>query len=135
MGRILNYLTFVSLMFLFALPMLAFGQEAVDLSKELPIQDFVMSLVESIGGFKGASSLAIAAAVVQLVMKFFRTSLASFAGKYKLVIVYLLSVVSGVMSMKLAGVDLFAAFLHSNTLAAIQVFGNQVYKQFIVKED
>ena len=79
--------------------------------------------------------MGLAALLSQLAMLFLRTPLASFAGKYKLVAIYVLSVVAGLLTLKVSGMDWGAAALHTQTLAALQVFGNQVYKQFIQKAD
>lgn len=111
-----------------------FAQVAGDVLSE-PSSVEIMAFLAALGGLKGASSLAIAAAAVQAIMLLLRSSLGSFAGKFKLLIVLLLSVVSGVIALKLNGVELGAALLHSSTMASFQVFANQVYKQFFVKED
>lgn len=87
-------------------------------------------LIKSIGGLKGAGALAIVAFCVQAVMLFFRTPLADFAGKWKLLIVSLLSLVGGVLALKLTGLDWLGSLVHSSTLTAVTVFGNQVLKQF-----
>ena len=111
-----------------------FAQVAGDVLAE-PSSAEIMAFLAALGGLKGAGSLAIAAAVVQAIMLLLRSSLGSFAGKAKLTIVLLLSVVSGVIALKLNGVELGAALLHSSTMASFQVFLNQVYKQFFAKED
>lgn len=98
-----------------------------------PSADELLALVASLGGLKGASALAIAAVVVQALMLALRSSLGEVAGKFRLLAVYLLSVVVGVITLRVAGVDLGAALVHTQTLAALQVLANQVFKQFFVK--
>lgn len=91
------------------------------------------NLINSLAGLKGAGALAISAFVVQVIMRLLNTKLGDVAGKWKLLIVYVLSVVSGVLGLKAAGLDIGAALVHAQTLAAFQVLANQVYKQFIKK--
>lgn len=110
---------------------LAFAQAS--LPTDIEASDAVAELLRSIGGLKGASALAIVAVVVQAVMLFFRTKYASFAGKWRIVVVTGLTVVAGVLALRVAGVDWIGALLHSSTLAAVQVFGNQFVKQLTEK--
>jgi len=95
--------------------------------------EFIQSLIVAIGGFSGASTLAVVGIIVQLLIKFFKTPIALFASKYKLVIVSGLSVVGAVIGLSMQGVDLLSAIMSGGTLAAIQVFVHQIYKQFIEK--
>ena len=66
---------------------------------------------------------------------FFKTPLASFAGKYRLLIVLGLTVAASVVGLMSQGVTFFAALVNGATLSALQVFAHQVYKQFIEKKD
>lgn len=75
------------------------------------------------------SSLAIVGALVQLVMLLLKTKLGEMAGKWRLISVSLLSVVGGVLALKVQGVDWAQSLTHASTLAAFQVFMHQVYKQ------
>ncbi len=100
-----------------------------------PSNEEIVALFTAIGGLKGAGALAIAAVVVQALLLAVRHSIGDFLGKYKLLAVYGLTMVAGVLSLHLAGVELGAALVHSNTLAALQVFLNQIWKQFFVKQD
>ena len=111
-----------------------FAQIAGDVMAE-PSSVEIMAFLSALGGIKGAGALGIAAMAVQGLMLLFRSKLGSFAGKFKLLLVLLLSLVSGVIALKMHGVDLGAALLHSSTMASFQVFANQVYKQFFAKED
>lgn len=95
---------------------------------------FLMELIKSLGGIKGASGLAIAALVTQLIMKALQTPLAAMMGKYRLLVVALLSLVSGVLALMVSGVTLPMALLHSTTLTAVQVFVHQILKQFAEKK-
>jgi hypothetical protein len=102
---------------------------------EISNQDFINLLLKSIGDIKGATGLGIVVIIVQLLMAFFKTQLSNFAGKYKLLIVTFLTLVLGVLTLKTSGLTWSAALLHSSTIAAFQVFFNQLYKQFFVKND
>ena len=92
-----------------------------------------MALFQSMGGLQGAGAMAIAAFVVQALMYAARSKLGEYAGKWRLVAVYALTMLSGALSMKMAGATWGAALMHSNTLAAMQVFVHQVYTQFSEK--
>lgn len=98
----------------------------------IPDGDFLMSLWASIGSIKGLSAMGIVVVVVQVIMAASQTSFVEshVPGKIRLVIVYGLSLILGVLSLHVAGVDWVAALLHSNTLAAFQVLAQNVYKQF-----
>lgn len=98
-----------------------------------PTTQEIMSFITALGGLKGAGAFVIAGIVVQGLMLLFRSKLGDFAGKFKILVVYFLSIASGIIALKIAGVDIGAAFVHSNTLAALQVFLNQLYKQFFEK--
>jgi len=109
----------------------AWAQPApASLPADLSTTEALDLLIKSLGGLKGAGALAIVATCVQGVMLFFRTPLAAFAGKYRLLIVSILSLVGGVLALKLTGLDWVASLVHSSTLTSVMVFGNQVVKQF-----
>jgi hypothetical protein len=97
------------------------------------VPDFLMQLWLSVGQVKGASALCVVLIITQAGMYFFRTELGQVAGKWKLSIVLLLSLASGVIALKLSGLTWVGALLHSTTLTAMQVFGHQVIKQFSEK--
>lgn len=99
----------------------------------MPTQDFVALLLDSIGKLKGASAMSLAVLVTQLLLAFFKTPMGEFAGKYKLLAVLLLSLVTGVLGLMMSGLDWKAALIHSSTLAAFQVLIHQIYIQFIKK--
>jgi hypothetical protein len=98
-----------------------------------PSAEELQTWFASIGGLKGAGVLAIVYFVVQGLALFFRTALAKFAGIYQLLIINGLTLVLGVLAMKLTGVDWVAALLSSGNLALIQLFINQAWKQFTKK--
>lgn len=100
---------------------------------EVPVSDVLQSLIAVIGGIKGASALGVSVLIVQLLMAFFGSSLADFAGKYKLLIVYGLSLGATFLASLVSGSSLMSALISGNVLAAAQVFGHQVYSQFFVK--
>lgn len=119
----------LAVLLVFLLPMLAFAQDAV------PTEEFLKALIASIGGMKGASHLAIAGVVVQLLIMLLKTPLMGsvfkkIGGQWKLTVVSGLSLIAGVISLKLSGVELGAALIHSTTLTAFMVFANELYKHF-----
>jgi hypothetical protein len=98
------------------------------------MEQFLADIIAFIATVKGASVLAIAAGIAQLVMKFFQTPLADFAGKYKLLIVSGVSVVATVLGAMVTGLSFGAAILSGGAIAALQVFLHQIYTHFFAKE-
>lgn len=102
---------------------------------DLEVGDALQTLIKSLGGLKGASALAIAVFVAQGVLLFFRTQLASFAGKWRLVIVTALTLVVGVLGLSMVGIPWTSALVHANTVTAFQVFIHQLIAQLSTKKD
>lgn len=102
--------------------------------------DFVAPIPEDWGQIivnltKGELSvLAIVAAVVQFLMLLFRTKLGEKSGKFRLLFVSGLSLVGGVLGLKIQGMEWGSALVHSSTLAAMQVFGFELYKKLVVEK-
>ena len=120
---------------LLMLPIIAFAQELGQVSDI----EFLQELLKFVGGLKGAGSLAIVVGVVQVIMQLLKTPIIAklipkLTGAKKLLIVSGLSVAGGMMALMISGQTLFAALLHSTTLAALQVFANQIFQQFSKKE-
>jgi len=103
------------------------GDQSVDLDSGV----FITAMVTAMGGMSGLGALGIVALCVQLLMLFFRTPLASFAGKWKLVIVLSLSLVGGFLAQMFNGLPWYGALLSAGSLTAIQVLANQIWKQFL----
>lgn len=108
-----------------------------DPASDLDTAAFLNALGKSIGSVKGASALLLVVIISQLLMLFFRTPLGSFAGKWKLLIIYGMSLLGGVVALKVSvdGIGWLAALLHANTLGALQVLAHQAKKQFWNKKD
>jgi hypothetical protein len=124
----MKWLSFIVLMLL-SFAALAQGEVIV-----APTGEELLKFLQSIGGLKGAGALAIAVVAVQGLLLFFRSSFAKFSGAYQLLVVNALSLVAGVVALKVSGgVEWSAALLHSQTLAALQVFAHQVLKQVTKK--
>ena len=119
--------------FAFCLFFIGFKAFADDAGIQPPSLDELAALVAALGGVKGASTLAVVALVVQGLMLLLRSKLGEVAGKYRLLAVYLLTVVGTVVGFRIAGLDLGAALVHAQTLTAAQVLVNQVFKQFFQK--
>lgn len=129
---------FVFLFMALLVPLFVFAQEAAQAVAAVPVEpqiDELMKFFASIGGLKGASAMAIAVVVVQGLLLFFRSALARFAGIYQLLIVNGLTLIAGILGLKMSGVDWASAILHSQTLAALQVFANQIWKQYQKKDE
>lgn len=95
-----------------------------------PTDADVSKLLDSIGNLKGASALAIAAFITQLLAFFLKKKTGELAGKYRYLAITVCQIVSGVVGLRLAGVDLLAALLHSSTLALVIVGVNQGIRVF-----
>ena len=123
-------------LFAFLSSTFAFAQDVV---APISNEDFLKLLVESIGGIRGAASLAVAGIVVKLLLaflssEFFGKLFKNLSGEIKLLIVSALSLAAGVIALMTSGLPLGAALVHSSTLTAFLVLFNQIYKQFIEKK-
>lgn len=130
-NNFLRFIGWIALSFLFALTFCLLAIAGVE--DPISIPDFFTQLWQLIGSAKGATGLTVALIVTQGAMLFFRTELASFAGKWKLTAVLFLSLVAGVVTLKISGASLGAAIFNSATLTAVQVFAHQLIKQFSEK--
>lgn len=101
------------------------GSEVVE-----PTVDEWVQFLLSLKGWAGFSTLGIAAAVVQGAIFIFRSQFMPMSGKQKIVLVQALSIVAGVIGLRIQDFDWFSALIHANTLGAFQVFLHQLYKQF-----
>ena len=103
--------------------------------------DFLSKLVEAIGGLQGASTLAIVATVVQLLIMFLKTPLAGqifkkLTADLKLLVVTGLTVVSTFVGLMLVeGMTAPLALIHGTVLSALSVFAHQLYKHLVEKKD
>ena len=102
---------------------------------------FFELLIKSLGGLKGASTLAIVGIVVKLLVAFANSELfgkvfKNLTGAWKITIILFLSLVGGVVSlMTVNGLEFAAALVHSTTMGSFLVLTNQLYKQFFEKVD
>jgi len=96
---------------------------------QIATDEVLAALLTLAGGWKGISTLGGIAAVLQLAMKFFQTPLAKFAGVWRLTIVAGLSVIATVLGLMVQGQEFLPSLLSGGVLAAVQVFGHQIFKQ------
>lgn len=124
-------LVVISAVMLFAFGTAALAQSSMpaSLPVDLPTDQALALFLQSLGGLKGAGALAIAVVVVQAIMLFFRTPLATFAGKYRLLIVGGLSIVAGFIALLATGLDWKLALMNTGVIGPIQVFIHQIVKQ------
>lgn len=111
------------------LPVLGVAQDVI----QPPTLQDLQTLLQSLGGLKGMSALAIVVLVVQGVMLLLRTQAGELLGKYRLLVLYAGSMILAPIVLIASGASVGAALVHANTLAALQVFANQIFKQFITK--
>lgn len=90
--------------------------------------------LEAMKGMKGFGTLTVAGIVVQLLLTIIKANSTKIPGRYQIFLVQALSIIAGVIGLRLADFDWASAFLHSNTLGAVQVFLNQIYKQLTETE-
>lgn len=109
------------------------GQDPSSLPVDVTTDEAVAAFAKLLGGLKGAGALGVALAVVQAVMYFFRTPLANFAGKWRLLIVSVLSLVVTYLGLVSAGAPWLASLIAGPVIAGLQVLGNQAWKQFATK--
>lgn len=110
---------------------------AASLPVELSYGDALQYLLASLGGLKGAGALAIAAAVTQGVMRLFQSPLGTLAGRWRWLAYSGVSLVAGVLTMKLSGVDWVTALVSSTTLTGVVNWLHQASVQLpqVVKPD
>lgn len=133
--KYLKYVMTTFILMIAVMPFMALAQEAAP----IPTDEFLSFLFQSFNGLKGASALAIAAFVVQAVIKFLSSDICNqifknWQGFTKLIVISGLTIVSGVLSMIVAGVSPMAAIFHSATLTAVMVFANQLIQHFQSKK-
>lgn len=121
---------FLFIVGLFFTPFFAIAQEA-----SIPTDQFLMYLLQSLGGIKGASVLAIVGIVIQIVIKFLNSEICNqvfknFTGLGKLIAISAFTLVGGIVSLMVStGMNFWAALFHATTLNAIMVLANQFLQQ------
>jgi len=94
----------------------------------LPDSSFWQGLLAFVSGWKGQSTLAIVAGLIQLAMVFFSTSMGDVAGIYKWVIVSGCSMLGVALAAMVQGQSLLVAVTSGAFLAAAQVWIHQLVK-------
>lgn len=118
--------------------MISIAQEAVETVAVASETDVLKSVFSLITDYKQMSAFAIALALTQILrMVLSLPALGSIfpnlTSKMKLVAISLLAVISGILTLKVAGTPTMDAVFHGTTLAAVQVFLHQYYKEFVQK--
>lgn len=90
----------------------------------------VSGFIQSLGGWKTLGAMGVAILTVQGLLLAFRSKFLSLDPKIKLLVVLGLTWVLGILALMSSGLTFAAALLHSNTMAAMQVFVNQLYQKF-----
>ena len=97
-----------------------------------PTSTEVLDFLSSLPSLLEAGTLAIAAAVVQGLLLLARSRFAPLSDGMKLVVVLGLTWIAGILTLKLTSdIGWAEAFLHSNALAAFQVFAHQFLKKVV----
>lgn len=107
---------------------------AGDINEVIGTEAWILEIISQLGTLKGATTMMIVAFAVQAAMKFFKTPLAEFAGKWRLLIVAGMTIGSMVVAGLAAGMDLKSIMSGAGMLTAVQVFLNQVWQKFFGSE-
>lgn len=135
----------IILLLIVMFPLLALAQATLTVVPTVTPTDFLQFLIQSINGMKGASVLAIVTIVVQILLKvldlqfvedFLGKSFGDWNGGWKLFTVMGLTIVGGFVGLMLPPTSLTigAALMHSTTLSAFLVLGNQMYQHWVLKK-
>lgn len=111
-----------------------------------PNDDFLKLLLESFNGMKGATTIAIVAIVLKLLInalnlpivdRILGSKFKDWTGGIKLTIVLALSYIGGVVGLMAPPTNLSfgAALIHSSTLAAFMVLSNQIWQHYFKKKE
>lgn len=128
MKRLLDNFLPLLVFALLAIPFVVFAQTSgpASLPTDLPLDQAIQQALPIVQSFKGASALGIAVAVTQLVMLVARSPIGNLAGKWKLLIVTGVSIVSTYLGLVFAGTSWLPALLAGPLIAAVQVFAHQL---------
>lgn len=134
-----NWLLFLVLLF----PVLAFA-DTDPTQVTLPTGDALMQIIALIGGLKGATGLGLALvggkilmAVLQseIVSNLLTTKLGDVHGKWRFILVSLVTVALAVVAQMSSGQSFLAALLSGSVVTMASVYFNQAYKQFFSKAE
>lgn len=117
-------------LFLILIPFVAFP----DITDQIPTETWLGQVFQFFATFQGKSTLVLVVGVTQLLMIGFQTPLAQFAGKYRLLVVSLLSFIGVVVGAMVTGLSVSGALGAAPALAAFQVFISQLWKQFFTEK-
>ena len=119
------------LCFLFVLlPLTSYASEELTTDIVLRQQDVDLFL-SSLNGVQGAGALGVTVLIVQTLILVFKSQFLKLKKQYKILSVTLLTMIVGVLSLKISGLDWASCFLHSTTLSAAQVFAHNFLKSFL----
>jgi len=127
----LRFLLLILSLFLFST---VFAQNSVDIFQQADLSELSLA-AEKIQLIKSVSLFGFCFVSVQLAFIFLRTKIGDVLGIYKILVLSLLSIAVTILGKILAGQNLLTAFTDAPTLAAYQVFLNQVVKQWSKIED
>lgn len=116
---------YLSLAMIFA-GALAFADSVTD---PVATESWLLQVLTFVSTAKGLTTIGLAAGVVQLVMLGFKTPLAAFTGRWRFVIVSLLTVAGLIVGSMATGATFSAALGQAPVLAAVQVFLDQAWRQ------
>lgn len=135
----------VALLMIFVMPFAsALAQEAAQVAPQVlesapsivapPTEADWTAFLTALGGIKGLGTLGLIAVIVQGLMIAIKLNVGKLEGKIQILLVTFLTLIGGVIALKASGMEWQAVLVHSSTLAAVQVFLHQLYKQFVEKK-
>lgn len=104
-----------------------------DVNEVVDSSEWLKSAFAFFTSLKGLSTVAIVAGAVQVVMMFFKTRLADFAGKWRLRIVIILTAIGMLASGLANGENLLALLVSAPFIALIQVGIYEFTKEEVLK--
>lgn len=119
--------------FFFGIIVYATTTTTLPINTNPPTLDEVGAFLQSLPQIKDLGILGIIALAVQGLLLLARSKFIELDGKFKLIIITGLTWALGVITLKVMGSDWGSALVHSQSVAAFQVFFHQLYKQWFPK--
>lgn len=117
---------FLMIFVVFMAPLFAFAQEVTD-------TQVFMELFNLIGGFKGLTTLAAVLAIVQLIVKFFKSPLGykvldKIPDKYEFILIQGLSIIVAYITLLVTGVTGMEALVKTIAMPVVVEYFFKIYK-------
>lgn len=118
------------LMSVLAMVLLSFSGLAFAQVTEVGDSELIIGILAMVQGAKGLKTMAIVGVAIQALLLFTRHKWSNFLGKSKITIISVLSFAGIIIAGLAQGLGVSEIIGDGATLAAFQVFINQIFKQF-----